>query len=540
MSDDLKAKLSKLRELHELGLLTQAELDAKRLQLVDDALGSSAPADALSGPTRRGPPSEPADPLSGPTQAGPPLPERLGNYRILGVIGAGGMGTVVRARHIEEGWARQQGGDVALKLIHPHIASDEAFRERFFTEAALGKRVHHPGLATVYDVVSEGTWLGVVQEYVHGEELTARIRTGGLRVSQTLLLLDPIAEALDHLHASGIVHRDLKPANIRIREDGLPVLLDLGIAKDLSATGKGQTRTQASLGTSSWMAPEQADAQTVTTAADVYALGLIAYALLSGRLPWSAETTELRILTKKLMGELLPLSEAAPGVPSTVASAVMRALAVDPSERPASCVSLVDSLTRQGGRPPRPVGGLPRHSDTPPISHNTTPRAVHDRAGRRSDERPRDMRQEAHPPQTPEPSREPPRPRAPAPFPSSSPAGPIAGGSAQVVETAVPNSSHSRGGRASSYYIASITLSLALIIVFAGLIIVVIGFGLWVSQKEPTTPPSSSKLGSRSGSPASWGQPDSSDTGGCPDDPLDTPTTPKDAGDSGRAESGGN
>ena len=139
MSDDLKAKLSKLRELHELGLLTQAELDAKRLQLVDDALGSSAPADALSGPTRRGPPSEPEDPLSGPTQAGPPLPERLGNYRILGVIGAGGMGTVVRARHIEEGWARQQGGDVALKLIHPHIASDEAFRERFLDF----EKVHH-------------------------------------------------------------------------------------------------------------------------------------------------------------------------------------------------------------------------------------------------------------------------------------------------------------------------------------------------------------------------------------------------------------
>ena len=262
------------------------------------------------------------------------LPSRLGNYRVLGLIGAGGMGTVVRARHVEEGWAAEQGGDVAIKLIHPQIASDADFRKRFFSEAALGKRVQHPGLARVYDVVSEGAWLGTILEYIEGQELSAWVRPGGIPVAEVVALLTPLAEALDHLHGQGIVHRDLKPANVKVRPDGRPVLLDLGIAKDLTGASGGQTKTMTTMGTSAWMAPEQADAKSVTAAADIYAFGLITYALLSGRMPWGEGESELRVLTNKMMGKLAPLSEARPDLPTVIHEAVNRVLSVEPDARP--------------------------------------------------------------------------------------------------------------------------------------------------------------------------------------------------------------
>jgi len=328
---------------------------------------SPSPAELLSGATRmEAPPAQPgpAGLLSGPTAIDPAssLPARLGSYRVLGIIGAGGMGTVVRARHAEEGWAEQQGGDVAIKLIHPHIASEPDFRKRFFAEAALGRRLQHPGLATVYDVVTDGPWLGTILEYVEGDELTAWIRPGGLPVRDVVSLLVPLAEALDHLHAEGIVHRDLKPGNVKVRAGGRPVLLDLGIAKDLAATGAGHTKTMTTLGTSAWMAPEQADAKTVTAAADVYALGLVAYALLSGRLPWGDDTSELRVLTNKMMGKLEPLSRSVSGVPRHVSDAVMGALAVEPEQRPASCGQLVASLA-DDGLARREDDGLARRED---------------------------------------------------------------------------------------------------------------------------------------------------------------------------------
>ena len=348
MSGDLKAKLAQLKELHELGLLTETAYQQQQAALLSAAMGTTplpAGPSPLSGATRvesSSPAPTPANPLSGATtvDASAGLPSRLGNYRVLGLIGAGGMGTVVRARHDNAGWAQRQGGDVAIKLIHPHIAADPSFQERFFDEAELGKRIQHPGLATVYDVVSEGAWLGTILEYIEGQELSAWVRPGGIPVAEVVALLTPLAEALDHLHGQGIVHRDLKPANVKVRPDGRPVLLDLGIAKDLTGASGGQTKTMTTMGTSAWMAPEQADAKSVTAAADIYAFGLITYALLSGRMPWGEGESELRVLTNKMMGKLAPLSSVAPAV----SAAVMGALAVDPAARPDSCGALVASL----------------------------------------------------------------------------------------------------------------------------------------------------------------------------------------------------
>jgi serine/threonine protein kinase len=346
MSESLKEKLAQLKDLHDSGLLTDQEFSEQKAAVLTTTLGTTpaiprAP-DPLAGATTIGTPS---DPLAGATTADQmsALPKRLGNYGIKGIIGTGGMGVVLRARHEEEDWAGQQGGDVAIKLIHPHIASDSDFRKRFFAEAALGKRFNHPSLVSVYDVLSEGAWLGVVMELVEGKELSASVVKGGVSLEHALELLKPLAAGLDHLHDGGVVHRDLKPANIIIRSDGRPVILDLGIAKDTTSEAPEMTKTMTAMGTSLWMAPEQADAKTVTRAADVYAFGAITYALLSGCLPWPEGESELRILTNKMIGKLEPLSKVS-HIGQRVSDVVMLALSVDVAKRPSSCGEFVERL----------------------------------------------------------------------------------------------------------------------------------------------------------------------------------------------------
>jgi serine/threonine protein kinase len=293
--------------------------------------------------------------------AGSALPESLGSYRVLGLVGAGGMGTVVRARHVEEGWATRQGGDVAIKLVHAHLAADPTFRERFFAEADLGRRLRHASLVPTWDVVVDKQWLGTVMSFVEGTPLTGSVRAGGLPLEEVLTLLGPIGAVLDHLHEQGIVHRDVKPANIVVRKDGTPVLLDLGIAKD-TREGESHTRAMTAMGTSAWMAPEQADAKHVDGAADRYAFGLMSYALLTGTMPWDAHTSEARIIARKFSGDLVPLSAARPGLPPHVHTAVTAMLSVNPSDRPATCRAFLAALA-EGPTAPMPATAAPSSAD---------------------------------------------------------------------------------------------------------------------------------------------------------------------------------
>ncbi len=345
MSTDLTSRMTELKKLLDAGLLTLEEFASEKAALLAAHRGSvSTPASTLSA-TNGAKTSDQASSLPGTTRVGGAvsIPERLGCYRVLGFEGSGGMGSVVRARHVEEGWAQRQGGDVAIKLVHNHLSVDPDFRERFLDEAQLGRRVRHASLAQVHDVIVEGPWLGIAMSYVDGQPLSDWVRPGGIPLSEVLVLLSPLAAAIDHLHVQGIVHRDLKPANIKVRADGVPVILDLGIAKDLNADS-GRTRTAVAMGTTTWMAPEQADSKRVSAAADRYSFGLIAYALLSGRLPWADETSELRVASLKLQGKLEPLAVSAPGMGSRVSSAVMQMLSLEPSARFGSCLTFVDAL----------------------------------------------------------------------------------------------------------------------------------------------------------------------------------------------------
>jgi hypothetical protein len=249
------------------------------------------------------------------------------------------MGRVYRARHLEEAWAKQQGGDVALKLMHPQVASDPGFRARFMTEAGLGRKLHHPGIVEVHEVVIDGDEMALVMSLVEGKPLTDWVRPGGMDVSECLALLLPLAEALDYLHGKGVIHRDIKPANVLVRADGQPILLDLGIARE--EAGASHTRTGQTIGTTAWMAPEQADGKPTGSAADRYALGMLLYVLLTGCLPWADGLSELRVLMAKVQDELIPVGSHRADLPQALCAEVHRLLAERPADRPSAAAASI-------------------------------------------------------------------------------------------------------------------------------------------------------------------------------------------------------
>ncbi|MEC8380653.1 MAG: SUMF1/EgtB/PvdO family nonheme iron enzyme, partial [Myxococcota bacterium] len=269
--------------------------------------------------------------------------QRIGSYNILGEIGQGGMGVVYRARHIEEAWAKRQGGDVAIKMMHARFARDPSFRERFIREASVGRNIEHPSANKVHEVVIDGDMIGIVMDLIEGYSLQGNIPSSGMNLEKALSILKPVASALDHLHSKGIIHRDLKPENIRIRHDGTPVILDFGIAKQENDQS-GMTQTGVLMGTVSYMAPEQIDAKNVSASADRYALGVIAYELLSGQKPWSSDLADGRIFAMKLAGNLIHLSKRTTEVPKYISAAVMRMLSLDPKARFNSSSAFIEAL----------------------------------------------------------------------------------------------------------------------------------------------------------------------------------------------------
>ncbi len=248
-----------------------------------------------------------------------------GRYRLLSRLGSGGHGEVWRAR--DERLDR----DVAVKVLRPELADDEDVRARFRAEARAAGGLRSPGIAAVFDFAEddEGAWL--VMELVDGVPLSQVLRSSGrLPVDRTLDLVEQAAAALQVAHDGGVVHRDVKPGNLLLRGDGRLSVTDFGIA---SAAGAAPlTRTGQVVGTAAYLAPEQASGRPVTGAADVYALGVVAYECLAGARPFERDG-QVAVLLAHLSEPPPPLP---PDVPGPVAALVHRMLAKDPAERPAS------------------------------------------------------------------------------------------------------------------------------------------------------------------------------------------------------------
>src|SRR5512143_712111 len=237
--------------------------------------------------------------------------KKLRAYEITEEIGSGGMATVYRA------YQPSMDRYVAVKVIRSSILHDPALRERFQREARLIARLEHPHLLPVYDFDSEHEPPYIVMRYLEGGTLKQVQQRGGVPRDELLYILQQLAGALDYAHRQGVVHRDLKPSNVMIDREGNAFLTDFGIARSAGA-GSDITHTGLLIGTPGYMAPEQArgDGQ-VDQAADIYALGVMAFELLTGHSPFEHESS-LEVVLAHLNNPVPNASERGEGIPKAV------------------------------------------------------------------------------------------------------------------------------------------------------------------------------------------------------------------------------
>jgi uncharacterized protein YecT (DUF1311 family) len=274
----------------------------------------------------------------------PPEASWLGRrYEFLSELGRGGMAVVYLARD------RESGEEVAIKLVAARYAGDEEAVRRFAREARTVAGLRHPNLVRTLSVEElDGRASAIVNEYVRGRTLRAVLRAvpGPLPFDSALRVLRDVAAGLAHAHAARIVHRDVKPENIFLEDaTDRALLADFGIARPLDVDSQ-LTIAGAALGTPSYMAPEQVDGRTADERADVYALGLVGWEMLSGRRPWQGESL-YAVLHKQKHEPLPSLAALRPDIPAFLLAALDGALAKDPAERWRDASEFLARLTPQ-------------------------------------------------------------------------------------------------------------------------------------------------------------------------------------------------
>jgi eukaryotic-like serine/threonine-protein kinase len=259
-----------------------------------------------------------------------------GRYELIELIGKGGMSSVWKADD------RLLDRIVAIKVLHPQFTDDEEYVERFRREARSVAQLSHPGIVTVIDRGEDERRQFIVFECVEGENLKQLLeRTGPMNVRDALVLGLQMARALAFAHGRGLIHRDVKPQNVLLNSDGQAKMTDFGIAREVDV--QGVTITGTVVGTSEYIAPEQARGQQVDAQTDVYSLGVVLYELLTGSVPYEGDNFVTVAL--KHVNEPVPrVLERRPDVPPRVAMAVERAMAKSPADRFDSMQELVDEL----------------------------------------------------------------------------------------------------------------------------------------------------------------------------------------------------
>lgn len=291
------------------------------------------PAPDPSGPTRSLPPAPHGTPSG--------IPGSVGPYRILGKLAQGGMGVVLRARD------PKLSRDIALKMMLGGAWSGEDARRRFLQEARLLADLHHPGIVPVHDMglAPEGPYF--TMDLIEGKPLNDFLDAHRLSETQKLALMLKVCDAVHHAHLKGVIHRDLKPANILVTAKGHPVVLDFGIARLEQEHGQGATQTGAVIGTPAYMSPEQAQGLTreIDLRTDVYALGIVLYEMLTGRVPFEDQDTYA--LLKAVVEEEAPRpSRHVRSLDADLELVVMKAIAKEPGRRYDSARALADDLKR--------------------------------------------------------------------------------------------------------------------------------------------------------------------------------------------------
>jgi serine/threonine protein kinase len=271
-----------------------------------------------------------------------------GEYSLQRELGRGGMGIVYLARDV------QLDRDVAIKLLPAHHASDTAARERFLREARMAAGLSHPNIVPIHRVSEVKGFVFFVMSYVHGETLGDRLRSRGpLPPADASRILREVTWALAYAHGRGIVHRDVKPDNILLEaETGRALVTDFGIASGADDAMGGDPGKV--MGTANFMSPEQATGEKIDGRSDIYALGVVAYLTVSGRLPYEAPDTP-SLLLKQMSEDAPSVTRVAPGLPSALAAAIDRCLARAPENRFQNGESLAEAFAPAESRPALPA-----------------------------------------------------------------------------------------------------------------------------------------------------------------------------------------
>ncbi|WP_437826169.1 serine/threonine-protein kinase [Sorangium sp. So ce1153] len=279
--------------------------------------------------------------------------DRVGGYVIASLLGQGGAGAVYRVVSADGGGAAR-----ALKVLHADLATSREAALRFEREVRAIARIRHPNVVAVHDVgeLPDGSPY-FAMELLDGSDLRAHLASAGrLSLDETLSILEPLAAALSAAHAQAIVHRDIKPSNVFLAGGGgarRVVLLDFGVAKLLDESGPALTGSRQMIGTPAFMAPEQIRGLPTDQRADVYALGALLYALLTGEPPFPATSS---LLPQLHLHARPPRPSARAPVDPAVDEVLLRALSKDPGRRQQSAAALLEDLRGAAGRAGLPPG----------------------------------------------------------------------------------------------------------------------------------------------------------------------------------------
>lgn len=284
--------------------------------------------------------------------------QRIGNYRLIARIGAGGMGEVWQAEDVR---LRRM---VAIKILSAAIEQKES-NARLLREARTAAQVTHPNIATIYSIEETDEHSFIVMEYIRGVSLADRLASGPLPEPEVLWMARHVADALREAHSHGIIHRDIKPGNVMLTGNRLKIL-DFGIAKRIGIEQSDYlsqefvTPEGIVLGTLFYMSPEQAIGKALDARTDLYSLGVVMYQSLSGRLPFAGETTPDTI-ARIMRDDPPPLRQINPSVSAPVENLINRCLQKNPDDRYADAAELILMLDRLTAAPGTAVPGSTEH-----------------------------------------------------------------------------------------------------------------------------------------------------------------------------------